>query len=413
MLEGDGWPVTPDGLVTLDIGIAGGRIAHLAPATDDDAGVDLDHGQVWPAFAEPHAHLDKGHILPRATNPDGAHLSAVRAVAADRAAHWSAEDVRTRFDFALRCAESHGTAAIRTHLDSQGPQAAITWPIFAALREAWHGRVELQAVGMIPVSGYATVEGEALAARIAAVGGLLGGGTRLPDATEQELDAALDALFRLAAQHGLDVDLHVDESGDPMARTLANVARATIRHSFHGRVTCGHCCSLAVQDADHADRVMDLVAAARITVVTLPQVNLFLQDRAPARTPRWRGVTLLHELRARGVEVLIGGDNCRDPFHAWGDHDPVEVLTDAVRIAHLDVSPGDAVAAMTRRASDRLGLPGTGRIGVGRRADLILFRGRRFDEILARRRGERVVLRGGAPIPTVLPDHRELDRLFG
>ncbi len=407
-------PADADGLVRADIAIADGRIAAITPVAPSapPGAVDLDGGLVWPGFVEPHAHLDKGHILPRARNPDGTHPAAVRAVAADRAANWSAADVRRRFTFGLRCAEAHGTVAVRTHLDSQGPQAAITWPVFSELREEWRGRVSLQGVGMIPIGTYALPEGEALVARIAAVGGLLGGGTRLPDADEAAVDAALDALFALANRHDLDVDLHVDESGDPAAATLGPVARAAIRHGWEGRVTCGHCCSLAVQEPDVGDRVMDLVAEARIAIVSLPPVNLYLQDRVAGRTPRWRGVTLLHELRARGITVLIGGDNCRDPFFGYGDHDALETFGEAVRIAHLDTPHADWSAAVTARPADVMRMPGHGRLRVGAAADLVLLRARTMDEMLSRRRGERVVLRAGRPVRTDLPDHRELDDLF-
>ncbi|ONH81145.1 cytosine deaminase [Roseomonas mucosa] len=413
LVEGEFAAADAEGLHLLDIRIEDGRIAALSNAspTPPEGAVDLDHGQVWPGLVECHAHLDKGHILPRTTNPDGSHLSAVKTVAADRSANWHAEDVRRRFSFGLRCALAQGVVAIRTHLDSQGPQAAISWPVFAALREEWRGRVTLQAVGMVPVNTYATPEGEALAARIAAIGGLLGGGTRVPGATPEQLDTWLDALFNLAIQHGLDIDLHVDESGDPGADTLGAVARAALRHRFPGRVTCGHCCSLAVQDADHADRVMDLVAQAGLAIVSLPSVNLYLQDRQAGRTPRWRGVTLLHELRMRGVPVLLGGDNCRDPFYGYGDHDLLESFTDAVRIGHLDKPLGAWPAAIASEAGAWLRML-HGSIGVGAPADLIIFRARRMDELLARRRGPRLILRAGRLIETDLPDYRELDDLF-
>src|SRR5207248_2671746 len=84
------------------------------------------------------------------------------------------------------------------------------------------------------------------------------------------------------------------------------------------------------------------VAEAGIAIVSLPMCNLFLQDRTPGRTPRWRGVALLHEIRARGIRVAIASDNCRDPFYGYGDHDMLEVFREAVRIAHLDRLIADA-----------------------------------------------------------------------
>ncbi|MFX4381294.1 amidohydrolase family protein, partial [Acinetobacter baumannii] len=75
---------------------------------------------------------------------------------------------------------------------------------------------------------------------------------------------------------------------------------------------------------------------AGLAVVSLPMCNMYLQDRTAGRTPRWRGITLLHEMKARGISVSVSSDNTRDPFYAYGDLDGLEVFREAVRIAHLD-----------------------------------------------------------------------------
>src|SRR5207302_4888634 len=110
-----------------------------------------------------------------------------------------------------------------------------------------------------------------------AVGGVHG---RLLD----DIDPLLDTLLGLASERGLEVDLHVDESGDPAATALAHVAAAVLRNRFRGRVVCGHCCSLAVQPEEQIRRTLDLCAEAGIAIVTLPTVNLYLQDRSDGRT---------------------------------------------------------------------------------------------------------------------------------
>jgi len=414
LLEGVPSPrLTADGLATVDIELDGPTIGRVTESVGGcPAGAwDLDLGQVWPAFVDVHTHLDKGHILPRAHNPDATVLGAVRSVETDRTRHWSAEDVARRFEFGLRCAYAHGTAAIRTHLDCEPPQAAITWPVFAALRERWRDRIDLQGVGKLPMQLYPQAEGEAFAALVAEHGGVLGGVTRLPGNPlgDAALDAALDALFRLAAQYSLDVDLHVDESGDPAATSLGQVGRAVLRSGFAGRVTCGHCCSLAVQPPEQAEEVLGLCAQAHLQVVTLPMINQYLQDRAPAVTPRWRGITLVHELARRGVPVAVASDNCRDPFFAYGDHDMLEVFTQSVRIAHLDLPYGPWPAAATAVPARMMGLAHRGVIRAGAPADLVLFRARSMSELLARPQSDRRVLRAGEPIDPGLPDHRELD----
>jgi cytosine deaminase len=165
-----------------------------------------------------------------------------------------------------------------------------------------------------------------------------------------------------------------------------------------------------VQPEEQVERVIARVAEAGITIVSLPHVNQHLQDRAPARTPRLGGVTLLHELRSAGVPLLIGGDNIRDPFFAFGDHDMLDVFGDAVRIAHLDLPFGASPATVARAASEALRFDHAATIGAGRAADLVLFRARGMDELLARRRAERSLIRGGRPVEAIFPDHRELDR---
>ena len=406
--------VSPDGLAVVDLTLRDGRIDEVAAASgsavDGPAaaiGVDLRRGQVWPCLIDAHTHLDKGHTWERAPNPDGTFDGAIRTVMADRAAHWSAEDVRRRMDFGLRCSFAHGTRAIRTHLDSAGPQAAISWPVFEALRKEWAGRIELQAVSLVPLQVFGGPEGEALAARVAAASGVLGA----VGYVSPEIDALLDRMLALAAAHGLEVDLHCDESGDVGARALAHLARAVRRRRFAGRVVCGHCCSLAVQAPDVVAETLDLVVEAGISVISLPMCNLYLQDRMPGRTPRWRGVTLLHELAARRVRVAVASDNCRDAFHGYGDHDMLEVFREATRIAHLDRPFGDWPRAVTATPAELMGLTGAGRIGPGLPADLVLFEGRAWSELLSRPQGNRVVLRNGRAIDRRLPDYRELDDL--
>lgn len=420
LLEAD-FPISRvdgEGNVLVDLDIDNGLISRISEASDRAAqgSVDLEGGQVWPAFVDIHTHLDKAHISPRAGNPDGTVYGAVQSVASDRQANWSANDVRRRFEFGLRCAYAHGTAAIRTHLDSDGPQAAISWPVFAELRAEWAGKIDLQGVGKAPLEYYLTPEGENFAGMVSRYGGLLGGVTRIyagPEAgSEALLEAAIDALFRLAERYHLDIDLHVDETGDPAANSLKLVAAAAIRRRFPHRVLCGHCCSLATQSWDTLDTTLDLCAESGLAVVTLPMINMYLQDRASGRTPRWRGVAPVHELAARGIPVAAASDNCRDPFFAYGDHDMLEVYAQAVRIAHLDAPYGNWPRAVTATPADLMGLKKRGLLSQGVSADLVLFRGRTMAELLSRPQPDRIVLRAGNPIDTALPDYRELDELF-
>jgi cytosine deaminase len=404
-------PVDRDSCISVDITLSAGRITKIAVADGAAASaqrVALDGRMVWPAPVDMHTHLDKGHIWPRAANPNGSFTGALDTVRADRTANWRAADVAARMDFSLRSAFAHGTAAIRTHLDSIPPQEAISWPVFSDMRERWAGRIDLQAVSLISTLDFIGDTPSRVADVVAEHRGLLG----LVPVMEPDLEQKLDLFFELAGDRALDCDLHVDESDDPGVRTLEQVARAALRTGYDGRITCGHCCSLAVQEPDYAAGVLDLLAASKISIVSLPMCNMYLQDRHAGRTPRWRGVTLLHEISSRGIPVAIASDNTRDPFYAYGDLDLVEVFREAVRILHLDHPLGDWPALIGRTPATIMNLPDRGVLRVGGAADLVIMEGRSFNEVLSRPQSRRMVLRAGRAIDTKPPDYAELDQLF-
>lgn len=410
-------PVDGEGLVRVDLRIEDGLIGAIAPAGAAGEGVDMRGGQIWPGFVDGHTHLDKGHIWPRAANPDGTFLGALTTVFADRTANWSAEDVEPRFEFGLRCAWHHGTSAIRTHIDSFGPRLESSWSVFAKLRDAWASRLVVQASSIAPLDVFASEEGVKIADVVAKHGGVLGMVTRLQggvhDALPADFQPLLDRFFEIAEERGLDLDLHVDESGESGARALREIALTAIRRGFKGRIQCGHCCSLSIQPEDFAKETIAACAEAGLSIIVLPMCNMYLQGRVAGATPRWRGVTLVHELKAAGVPVSVASDNCRDPFYAYGDHDMVEVFRESTRILQLDHPFDDWHAAATATPAAALGLPRHGRLAKGARADLVLFSARIMTELLARPQSDRIVLRSGRVQQSELPDWRELDATVG
>jgi len=345
-------------------------------------------------------------------HPFGMDDPAVKAVMADHA-RWHAAELETRADFALRCAWAHGTAGLRTHVDAAGPQARMSWDVMQALRARWAGRIRLQMVAMAPMDTYLGAQAEAFVRRVAESGGVLGGVTRIPGlppaAARQRLALALDALFGWAGRYGLDVDLHVDESCEPAADSLREVARAAQAKGVRGYVVCGHCCSLAVQPEAVREQALDLCLEAGLAIVSLPLVNLFLQDRSAGRTPRLRGLAPLHEIAGRGIPVALASDNCGDAFHAYGDYDPLEVLREGVRNGHLDGAAADWSASVTATPARLMRHPARGMLEKGGAADFIVFDARSMPELLARPQSDRIVVRGGRPLAESLPSFAELD----
>jgi cytosine/creatinine deaminase len=419
LIEPPPGPADRDDLVHCDLLIESGLVAGAAKAGSvaKELGPDLDRSLVLPGMLDAHAHLDKGHILPRIYNRNGDLVGAAAAAGPDRTAHWNSGDVRRRLEFGIRCAYAKGVVAIRTHLDSLAPQPTITFPVFRELRDKWAGRLELQPSTIGPMDIFARDEGRELADRVAEIGGNLGCATRFvafPDsAVPPEFDPVMERIFALAEERDLDLDMHVDESSDPRARTLIRIARLAVKRGFKGRILAGHCCALALQTDEFVRETMDACLDAGIDIVSLPAVNLYLQARGTnRRTPHWRGVTLLHELKAHGLRVAIGGDNVRDPYYAYGDHDMLETFTQAVKIAHLDHPYGDWITSTTAVPAMIMQFDGRhGRIGRGRPADLIVLKARDWGEMLARFQADRVVIRAGKAIDTTLPDYRELDDL--
>lgn len=405
------------GLSPVHLVLDEGRVIYISRSLPDplpEHVVDLDHGIIFPCFCDIHTHLDKGHIWPRRPNPDGTFSGAIGSVGEDRQRNWSTRDVAARMNFSLECAYHHGTSKVRTHLDSIGAQARISWPVFNELRQEWNGRIELQAATLFGVDMLEDDDHlQAILNQVVPFRGVLGA-VAYPAA---KLDHYLDQLFMAARYHDLDLDFHADETLDPTSNCLFHIAMAAKRHDFKGNILVGHCCSLSNQGEDEISRTLDLVAETGIAIISLPLCNLYLQDRTYKNghpgTPLRRGVTLFHEMKARHIPVMIASDNTRDPFYAYGDMDMLEVYREATRIAHLDHPVGDWPEIITRMPS-MIGRFKTGNdFLAGGRADFVLMQARSWTELFSRPQSDRIVMRDGKVLKTNLPDYRNLDAIVG
>lgn len=369
------WPCVAGQVALAELQFEHGRIAALAPAgalppSATDAW-NLDGAPVLPGLVDAHTHVDKAFTLHRAAPLRPGLLSAIEAMHKDRV-RWTAADVRERATRALDWAFDAGVIRLRTHVDWWEPDAApLAWDVLETLAAEWAGRIELERVNLTPLALYAERDGaRRLARRVAASasGARLGGFVHTVNWNRQALAHLLEA----AEEHGLDVDLHIDEELEPAAVGLTTTAELIRAIGFSGRVVCGHACALAAQPEAQALATLDAVAEVAITLVALPITNLLLQDATTGRTPRLRGLTLVKEARARGIPVLLASDNVQDAFCAVGSFDPLEALAAGVLAAQLD-EPFDSWSEAICRG-DWLGrAPGPPPLAVGAAADLVVF----------------------------------------
>ena len=356
----------PDGSI-IDMRLEGDRIAEIGPSLtpSDEAVIDLGGHLLLQAFAEPHAHLDKAFLAERVTNPTGDLMGAITAMQQVRHAFEPA-DIVERAERAARLLASNGASVIRSHADTTPDHGLRSVEALVEVRRRLEGIVEIEIVALTgwPVTGRAGADSRALlTAALAAGADLAGGCPHLDD----DPSGANAVLLEIAADAGVGVDLHTDETLDPRMLSLEDLADKVVSQGFEFPVTASHCVSLGVQDPETQNRVAERVAQAGIGIVALPQTNLFLQGRDhPQAMPR--AVTAVAALRRAGVAVAAGADNLQDPFNPLGRGDPLE--TAGLMIATTHLLPADALDTVSGIAHRVLNSPAVG-LAVGAIADLV------------------------------------------
>lgn len=277
---------------------------------------------------------------------------------------------------------SSGTVRVRSHVDvDDGVDLRAVAGVVAARADLSRRlRVEIVAFANAALDP-ATARGRGrLEAALAGGADLLGGAPALhPDPS-----ASLDALLDLCSAHGVGADLHIDEHLDRRRFLLEHLADGVISRGLEGRVTASHCCALVALPPAVVRRTLSKLVAAKMTIITLPSQNLFLQDRSDA-TPARRGVTLVRELVDAGVPVRLGSDNVQDVFYPYGDADLLETAFVASLATHLEDE-----RVLLAAIADGRGVP-----RAGEAADLVVVEGSSLREALARKPDRRIVLNAG------------------
>lgn len=367
-----------------DLSVEGGVIRAIAPSQKEGGGF------VTPLLADVHVHIDKTYTIGRieagAPGKVESLFDAIDLMERDRP-NWTAPDIRRRASRALEAAFRAGVGAMRSHVDWTVADVPDAWPVLVELREEWKGRIELQLAAL--VRGDIVPEaGEAIAARVARDGGVLGAFFyRNPDLAQK-----VETMFALAARYDLDLDFHVDEGLEAEADGFSLIVDAAARHGMAGRVLCGHACSLSLRAAGDLERILARAAAAGVALVALPTTNLYLQDRAGGRSPRLRGIAPLKEARAAGMAVMLASDNVGDAFYPYGDYDPLSVWRLALPAVHLD--PADWLDSVTTLSARWCGAKAE-TITPGAAANFILHAARDAGDLASRPQAKRTVYRDG------------------
>jgi len=399
----------PDGRSGMDIAISAGRIASVERTIEATAGEDIDAtGRlVTPPFVDPHFHMDATLSLglPR-MNVSGTLLEGI--------ALWGElRPIATRQELVERAlrycdlAVTQGLLFIRSHVDTSDPRL-VTVEAMLEVKARVKPYIDLQLVAFPQDGYYRARDGVAALARALDMGVDIVGGIPHFERTMEEGRLSVEALCRIAAERGLPVDIHCDETDDPMSRHIETLAAETIRHGLQGRVAGSHLTSMHSMDNYYVSKLIPLMAEAQINVIPNPLINIMLQGRHDSY-PKRRGMTRVRELMEAGLNVSFGHDCVMDPWYSMGSGDMLEVGHMAVHVAQMAgiEDKKKIFDALTVNSAKTLGLEGYG-LEKGCKADLVILQAADPPEALRLKPNRLAVIKGGKVIARTAPRIGEL-----
>jgi len=400
----------PDGREGIDIGIAGERIAAVGPALAGEAAEEIDAASclVTPPFVDAHFHMDSTltYGQPR-TNQSGTLLEGI-ALWGELKPQLTQDAIVERALAYCDWAVGQGLLAIRSHVDICDDRLLAVEALID-VRARVKSYLDLQLVAF-PQDGYlrdpkaqANLE-RALDMGVDVVGGIPHFERGMAEGTD-----SVRQLCGIAAERGLMVDLHCDESDDPLSRHVETLALETRRLGIEGRVTGSHLTSMHSMDNYYVSKLIPLMAEAELRVVANPLINITLQGRHDSY-PKRRGMTRVPELMAAGLTVAFGQDCIMDPWYPLGAADMLDAAYMGLHVAQMTGQDDmrRCFLAVTENPATILGLEGYG-IEPGCYADLVLLQARDPVDAIRRRARRLRVLRRGRAIATTAPHASELD----
>ncbi|NDY90007.1 amidohydrolase family protein [Ideonella livida] len=367
----------PDGRTGQGVAVQDGLICDIGPhlsATNAPAHQVVDaQGQLLsPPFVDAHFHLDAAlsYGLPR-VNQSGTLLEGI-ALWGELKPQLTQEALVDRALAYCDWAMAQGLLAIRSHVDVCDPRLLAVDALLEVKRRV-APYLDLQLVafpqdGVLRSPGALDQLKEALRRGVDVVGGIPHFERTMADGA-----ASVRMLCELAAEQGKRVDMHCDESDDPLSRHVETLAAETVRLGLHGRVTGSHLTSMHSMDNYYVSKLLPLMAEARLGVVANPLINITLQGRHDAY-PKRRGMTRVPELLAAGLTVAFGHDCVMDPWYSLGAADMLEVAQMGLHVAQMTSQAGmrQCFEAVTTAPARLLGLDHFG-LAPGREASLVLL----------------------------------------
>jgi cytosine deaminase len=399
-----------DGRAGLDVACAGGRIVAVEPAIPARAAREIDaRGRLLsPPFVDPHFHMDATLSLGRPRlNVSGTLLEGIALWGELKAEQTVGEIV----DRALRycdLAVAQGILAIRSHVDVCDPALTGVRALLEVKRRVapW---IDLQLVAFPQDGLFRFPDAEALLLRALDMGLDVVGGIPHFERTMEDGARSVRRLCEIAADRGLRVDLHCDETDDPISRHVETLAAETLRLGLSGRVAASHLTSMHSMDNYYASKLIPLMSEAGLVAIANPLINILIQGRHDAY-PKRRGMTRVAELRAAGVTVAFGSDCMMDPWYSLGAADMLDAAAMGLHVGHLSSreAMGFCFDAVTVNAAAALGLEGYG-VAVGARADMVLLDAADPVEAIRTRAARLAVIRAGAVIAESAPREARLN----
>ncbi|MGM0441709.1 MAG: amidohydrolase family protein [Elusimicrobiota bacterium] len=315
----------------VNIGIDSGLIKVISPASSKeisakaDSVIEADGNLVTPTFIDPHLHMDKALISEEVRDNKSGTLNEAIEIIWNKKKDYTVEEVVNRATRVLKMGLINGTTKFRTNVDIDTIVGLTALEGLVEVKEKFADIADIQIVAFPQEGIYKDPGTEKLMKKAMKTGADVVGGMPYNELTYEDSKKHIDYCFKLAKKFDADIDMHVDETDDPGARTLQYLAAKTIREDFHGRVTAGHTCALAAYDESYAAEVIDMVARAEMNMITNPATNLMLQGRMD-QEPKRRGITRVKQLLEAGINVAYGQDCIKDTFYpTWGQEDMLEV----------------------------------------------------------------------------------------